>query len=55
MEDKAVTVEDREEAQLRAAEVAVAAGRMTEDEFRELREFHEEREVDSDGEGGVRD
>ena len=55
MEDKAQTVEDREAAQLRAAEVAVAAGRMTEDDLRELREFNEERNVDSDGEGGVRE
>ncbi|MEO9820989.1 MAG: hypothetical protein ABJ370_07485 [Paracoccaceae bacterium] len=54
-ENNAVTVEDREAAQLRAAEIAVAAGRLTEDDLRELREFNEEREIESDGEGGVRE
>ncbi|MEP1698065.1 MAG: hypothetical protein ABJJ69_16130 [Paracoccaceae bacterium] len=48
-------MEDREAAQLRAAEIAVAAGRLTEDDLRELREFNEEREIESDGEGGVRE
>ncbi len=30
-------------------------GRMTEDDLRERREFNEERDIDSDGEGGVRE
>ena len=55
MEDKAVTVEDREAAQMRSAEVAVAAGRMSEEDLRELREFNEERDTDTDGTGGVRE
>lgn len=55
MEDKAETVEEREAAQMRAAEVAVAAGRMSEDELRELREFNQDRDSDTDGEGGVRE
>lgn len=55
MEDKAVTVEDREAAQMRSAEVAVAAGRMSEEDLRESREFDEERDTDTDGTGGVRE
>ncbi|MEM9360231.1 MAG: hypothetical protein AAGB04_28965, partial [Pseudomonadota bacterium] len=55
MEEKAVTVEDREAAQMRSAEVAVAAGRMSEDDLRELQDFNEERDTDTDGTGGVRE
>ncbi|MHA3915365.1 hypothetical protein [Halovulum sp. GXIMD14793] len=55
MEDKAVTVEEREAAQMRSAEVAVAAGHISEEDLRELCEFNEERNTDSDGTGGVRE
>ena len=55
MEDNAMTVEEREAAQMRSTEVAVAAGRMSEEDLRELREFNEERDTDTDGTGGVRE
>lgn len=55
MEEQAVTVEDREAAQMRSAEVTVAAGRMSEEDLGELREFNEERDTDTDGSGRVRE
>lgn len=55
MENNATTNEQREAAQMRAAEVAVAAGRMSEESLQELREFNRERDLDSDREGGVKE
>lgn len=50
-----MTVVEREAAQMRSAEVAVVAGRMSEEELRELRKFNERRDTDTDGTGGVRE